>query len=395
MGELKSAARRAVMRAAKDYGLGWRIPRAYARAAEMPVDERKVLFLESSRADLPEAFKVIHARLAADPAFDVKFVSLGKHRVGMARYLANCVEAAREAATARLIVLCDASDVVSCLPLRPETRVVQLWHGCGAFKKFGMSTAELSYGLTRGEIERHPFHENLSFVTVSSPEVVWAYAEAMNLQGREHLIAPIGVSRTDLFFDEGFIGDAIAHVWHEVPQAIDRRVVLYAPTFRGSLTHAQAPAMPDLEQLRSAIGENSVLLVKHHPMVRDLPPIPDSCHGFAFDVTRALPIDELMTVADVMVTDYSSVVFEYSLMGRPMAFFAYDLDEYNDWRGFYYDYDEMTPGPVVRTTDELIDYLDNLDERFDAAEVEAFRQKFMCSCDGHATERICNLIVEP
>lgn len=67
----------------------------------------------------------------------------------------------------------DASNVVSCLPLREGTTVVQLWHGCGAFKKWGMSTADLIFGGSRDEILRHPFYKNLSLVTVSSPEVVW------------------------------------------------------------------------------------------------------------------------------------------------------------------------------------------------------------------------------
>ena len=87
------------------------------------------------------------------------------------------------------------------------------------------------------------------------------------------------------------------------------------------------------------------------------------------------------------------LIFEYALFKRPMIFFAYDLDDYNDWRGFYYDYGDMTPGPVVRTSAELADYLGNLDARFDAAEVAAFRKKFMSACDGHATERICQLVV--
>ena len=71
-----------------------------------------------------------------------------------------------------------------------------------------------------------------------------------------------------------------------------------------------------------------------------------------------------------------------------MAFFAYDLDDYCDWRGFYYPYDELTPGPVFRDNESLIDWVKHVDERFDSAEVDAFRSKFMSACDGNATERI-------
>ena len=94
-----------------------------------------------------------------------------------------------------------------------------------------------------------------------------------------------------------------------------------------------------------------------------------------------------------MTPVYSSVVFEYSLTLRPMCFFAYDLEEYGDWRGFYYPYEEMTPGPVVRTTREVADYAKATAETFDDAEIRVFRDKFMSACDGHATERIVQAVM--
>ena len=78
-----------------------------------------------------------------------------------------------------------------------------------------------------------------------------------------------------------------------------------------------------------------------------------------------------------------------------MIFFAYDLDDYNDWRGFYYSYDEFTPGPVLTTSEEVVDYLVHLEERFDPGEVEAFRDKFMSACDGHATDRVLEWMNNP
>ncbi len=75
-----------------------------------------------------------------------------------------------------------------------------------------------------------------------------------------------------------------------------------------------------------------------------------------------------------------------------MIFFAYDIEDYNDWRGFYYNFDELTPGPVFTKTEEVIDYISNISERFDQSEVHAFREKFMSACDGHATDRIMDLV---
>ena len=112
------------------------------------------------------------------------------------------------------------------------------------------------------------------------------------------------------------------------------------------------------------------------------------------DLSEDMTIEELLMVSDVCISDYSSIVFEYSLFERPMVFYAPDLEDYDDWRGFYYPYEEMTPGPIVKTTQEIGDYLLNLDERFDQDRIHEFRQFFMSSCDGKATKRILKLLEE-
>ena len=96
--------------------------------------------------------------------------------------------------------------------------------------------------------------------------------------------------------------------------------------------------------------------------------------------------------SDMMLTDYSSAVFEYSLMEKPMVFFAYDLDVYDDFRGFYYPYEEMTPGPVVRTTEEVAEAILAAAGAFDPSAVKQFKDTYMCACDGHSTERILALM---
>ena len=101
-----------------------------------------------------------------------------------------------------------------------------------------------------------------------------------------------------------------------------------------------------------------------------------------------MTIEDLLCTADVCMSDYSSLIFEYALFEKPMLFLAYDLDDYFDYRGFYYDYHDLAPGPVVRDTAGVIDFVTHLDTQFDLPRVQAFRQKFMASCDGHATQRI-------
>ena len=382
----------------KDYALGYELPRRYAKAcAATQVDPKKAIFINGKLESVPDAFAIIMPFLENRYGMDVRFIGLGQQQVGYKTYNDRCLALMDEMATAAYVFLEDASDVVSCVDLRSETKVVQLWHACGAFKKWGMSTAELKFGNTGNNIRRHPFYGNLSLVTVSSPEVEWAYREAMMLEDTPEIVRALGVSRTDVYFDEGFADASSEWLHSKFPLIGERKVILYAPTFRGATRTAQAPDALDIQALRDALGDTHALVIKHHPFVKPsaIPAIPEGCEDFAFLAGAEDPTDALLVTADVMVTDYSSVVFEYALLERPMAFFAYDLDDYNDWRGFYYDYDEMTPGPVVRDTAALACYIQKASAPggFDPTEVRAFKQKYMSACDGHATERICQAVV--
>lgn len=390
-----SLAKRSVKRLVKDASLGLLFPLMYKYFSRKPVARGRVLFLETKETEMPDSFDLMFRRLQEDPGKSPRYLSLNQNHVSHCQYLKNCVNALHDISRVEVVFLSDASDLVSCIDLRPETRVVQLWHACGAFKKWGMSTADLKFGGNRKQLLRHPFYKNLSLVTVSSPEVVWAYEKAMVLGDQPGVVRPLGVSRTDKFFDEHFIAQSKSNVEEAVPKAKGKKVLLYAPTFRGRVSQAQGPDKLDIAGLKDALEKEWVLLIKHHPFVKKTSEIPEDCSEFAIDVSNTLPIDELLCVADACVSDYSSLVFEYSLFGRPMAFFAYDVDDYCDWRGFYYDYDSLTPGPVFRENAELIDYLTRIPEIFDVQRVRSFRDKFMSACDGHSTERIYEEVFVP
>ena len=251
------------------------LPSAYRKASRQPISPGKVLFLENKESELPESFQVMWSRLSDMSGLTLEFVSLGETRVRLRRYYQNCIAFAKNVATAQYVFLNDASSVVSCLPLRPETKVVQLWHGCGAFKKWGMSTADLIFGGSREEILRHPFYKNLSLVTVSSPEVVWAYEEAMVLQDEPGVVQPTGVSRTDVFFDDEYLAASRSKIQQLVPAAIEKKVIVYAPTFRGRVAQAEGPNALDLAKMKAFLGDSHVLLIKHHPFVKNRPAVPE------------------------------------------------------------------------------------------------------------------------
>ncbi len=367
-------------------------PRAYYKNAKTPVNPNKIVFIEVRLNEVTNSFKLLYDKLITEYDYDIHTHFLRNTFVPLREYITRCRDMMADIATAKYVFVNEASNVVSCVKVRPETVITQTWHGCGAFKKFGFSTAELIFGESRKEMLRFPFYKNYSHVTISSPEVAWAYEEAMNLHDNKEAIKAIGTSRTDVFYDEDFIKASFDKLYAFMPEAVGKKVILYAPTFRGRVANGKTPNMLNVEMFKEALGEEYVLLAKHHPLVRKPPQIPESCSDFAADFSNAMSIEELLAVSDICISDYSSLVFEYSLYERPLIFFSYDLDEYFDWRGFYYDYNELAPGPVFKTNLQMIDYIKNIDTRFDKDRVHAFREKFMSSCDGHATERLMQTV---
>ena len=367
-------------------------PKVYSSYCTEPVQENKVLFLEMRFTKLSNSFELIYKALEKSGEYDLKCSYVQFNFIRGHEFTQRVNEMLKELATAKYVFVDDASLILSSIPLRKETVAINLWHACGAFKKFGRSTAELKFGSSAATLDKYPNYGNLTHVTVSSPEVIWAYEEAMHLP--KGIVKATGVSRTDQFYDKKFVESRKQKLYEIMPEAKDKKVILYAPTFRGHVATASSPDRIDFERFCRELGNEYVIVCKHHPFVKNPPIIPEELQHFARDLTKYLSIEDLLCCADICISDYSSLVFEYSLFEKPMIFYAYDYDNYCDWRGFYYDYSEFTPGPVVQTEDELLNSIKNIDTQFDKQKVIDFKEKFMGSCDGHATERIIALMKE-
>lgn len=368
-------------------------PRIYKKYSKLPVDEKKVIFIESRLSELSNSFHVLYDTLYAETDFSLNCHFLRKTFVSRKEYNRRCLELIKDIATAKYVFLDEATHIFGRITMRPETVVTQLWHGCGAFKKFGYSTEGGTHGSSKMVKERYPAHKNYSHVTVSSPEIIWAYEEAMRYPRESGVVKALGISRTDVFYDKSFIEKSFKELYSLFPSAENKKVILYAPTFRGNVENAQAPDILDLKVLSEALKDEYVLVIKHHPLVKNRPVIPENLNGsFVVDFSDIMHIESLICVSDICVSDYSSLIYEYSLFEKPIIFLTPDLKDYFDSRGFYYDYDELTPGPVLSTCEELINFIKNVDNTFDKQRITDFRNRFMSSCDGNATKRIIDAV---
>jgi len=312
---------------------------------------------------------------------------------GRIRALGVALVAGYHLARARVFIVDDYYFPIYPIRPRPGTTIVQTWHACGAFKKFGYSVLDKSFGASEALTSRVGIHGNYDICLVGSPTAAVHYAEAFR-QPLERFVTDLGVPRTDILFGAERIAERTAALRTRYRIPDDRRVILYAPTFRGDrVSDARFSDSLDLRRLHETLGDDHVILVRLHPFIRQGIIIGPDLADFAIDVSDHPDINELLPLSDLLVTDYSSVIFEYSLLGKPMLFFAPDHAAYEDERGFYFDYRTGVPGPVVETTDEVGAAIRA--NRFDLARVAAFRQASFEVADGHATERFISRIVEP
>lgn len=292
-------------------------------------------------------------------------------------------------ARSEIIILEDFYPQLHALSMRTETKIVQLWHACGAFKLFGLS--DLGIAAHLGQDTRN--HRSYDAALASGEGVVPFYAEAYGVPASH--IYPVGVPRTDLFFREEVAARKSRQLWQKYPVLQEKRVVLFAPTFRGSgnqTAYYPRERFP-LEQVMEGLPEDVVLVIKNHPFVRERFEIPAAFSDRILDLTGTENINDLLFVTDVLVTDYSSVIFEAAILRIPMLFYAFDLQDYMADRDLYFDFSGFVPGRVCQEITILLQEIRHCLESEDACDPgEAFREFFLGSVDGHSTERVVQLI---
>ncbi|MDM4762309.1 CDP-glycerol glycerophosphotransferase family protein [Galbitalea sp. SE-J8] len=364
------------------YGRAWLI---FSLAKLLPLKRRQVLVLSDSRAVLSGNLEFIVRELTAThPEFTVRTVL--RANLSAQRHWRDAIRLPYLIATSKFIVVDDFIPYVYRLTMREGAHLIQAWHAAGAFKRVGYSRR----GLPGGPAEDSITHRGYTDAIVSSERIRRDYAEAfwMPIEG----VHALGVPRTDVFFDPDHAAAARARVRAQYGIRDEQRVVLYAPTFRGNGQRVAYfdPAIIDWDALAAAFGDHTVLLVKMHPFVREAPDIYSDRPQFV-DVSAEREINELLFAADALVTDYSSVIFEYALLRRPIVFHVPDLEDYQGARDFYYPFERYLAGPVTRTTAELIEALAR--PELDTAALDRFVADFMAACDGRSSERFVERLI--
>ncbi|NFH68117.1 glycosyl transferase [Clostridium botulinum] len=261
---------------------------------------------------------------------------------------------------------------------RIQTKCILVWHAPGAFKKFGLSTIKGQKELEKVYIKNG---QHISNLIISSDIVKDIYSKELCVN--ENKILSLGLPRTDEFIlDDAWCEEKI-RLKYKIDK--DKKIILYAPTFRGEGRNKFNLNL-DVNIVHKYMNSDYIIIVKLHPN-NYIDNINESWLGNKIIISKDDNLEELIKASYSLITDYSSIIFEYCLLKKPIFFYAYDLENYiYNERGFYIDYKEFVPGPIVYSTEELINEINNYNIDIYLNKINNVADKYQ-KHDGKCTKR--------
>lgn len=343
-----------------------------------------ILFVSSRREDLTGNIAYVNEILQEKNAKVLFWLVPGKRKYMTYR---NYWKLAYQIARSKVVVVDDFTPILNEVWAMDHRILIQLWHACGAFKTFGFTRV----GKDGGPNQTSTNHRYYNYAIVSSDEIRRFYAEGFGIDVKN--VKALGVPRTDDFFKESYKSEIRAKLYEQYPQLKDKKVILFAPTFRGN--GAGTAHFPfdkfNVKDVLSKLGDEYMIIIKHHPFVEMKHPVDASVKDRVLDLSTESEINDLLFITDLLITDYSSVIFEASLLNIPMLFYAFDLEDYVVNRDFYYPFKNFVPGKIVRNVDQIVESIGK--EDYEQEKVETFKHRFFDQLDGKSSERVADFIM--
>lgn len=352
------------------------------------LQDNKILFTSDNREELGGNLEALYRRM------DQRGLCTKFHPVfsfeprAQGRSLRNRLHLAYQLATAHYIFCDDHQPFLYQIRYRKGVHLVQLWHACGHFKTIGhgrIGTLEVQNPFSRN-------HASYTDVSVASKQDIPIYAEAFGIP--DERVHAWGIPRHDELLDAAWQERKRQAVQKQFPALAGKKLVVFAPTFRGQ---GKGRAYYDFDQLNipalaQCCREHHLFVIfKMHPLVTDALHIPSECLDVCADGSQIREVNDLLPSADVVISDYSSVVYEAALLSIPTLYFAYDLERYEATRSFYQPYEEFVSGKIVTTFDELLQAL--AEEDFEPERLESFRTRNFAHLEGGACDRIIDALL--
>lgn len=346
-----------------------------------PVKKNKVLFCSRQSNDMPLDFKLIQEELGEiNEDIDCAIIcrNIGSGIDDYIRFLIAMVRSMYHLATSKVCVLDSYWPPVSLLKHKDSLTVVQIWHAIGKIKKSGHASVGAVSGRSTSSAKLLNMHENYDHIIAGAK--VWNdyYCESFGVT--EEVLLNYGLPRIDYLINTA--EDNCKKFFQENPQLKEKKIILYAPTFRRNMESKWDQIIDKVDYSKYA------LIIKNHPSQRIYGEKPQGDVHY-FDNWKTM---DLISVCDCIITDYSAIALEAAVLNKRTYYWAYDYEEYLANNGLNINLHEAAPGHVYADVKELLSAID--EGRYDQAVLDAYRKKYLPEDLGMSTKKICDLIMK-
>ncbi|MGI6722070.1 MAG: CDP-glycerol glycerophosphotransferase family protein [Anaerovoracaceae bacterium] len=324
----------------------------------IPKRGKNIMFMSENMEHIRDNLKAIDTRIkerGLDREFKItyNFRNIFGHPQDPVSWLKTINKIAKQ----DFIFVDDYVPIFGFLNLHPGTKLIQAWHAGFGFKLVG-------YGRFGIAGSPHPFvscHRKYDYALIGNDHLREIYSEVFGIEPGALLAT--GMPRLEHFLDSDHMEECRQAFYREYPRMKGRRIIIFAPTYRGI---DQASAYYDYDQLDMkrlydyCCRSNSAVIFKMHHFIRDPFPIRDEYMDRFLDLSDK-NLNDLFYVSDLLITDYSSCFYDYLLLGRPVLFFVYDKARYSATRGVHRPIDKVAPRRVCNDFDELMEALETGD----------------------------------
>ena len=345
-------------------------------------EDNEVLFLSDSRNEFSGNFEFVRKEIESRNKYNITGIFKDDFKSKKKKSIKEKYKILKAMCKAKYIFVDDFYPNVYTIKFKKGKELIQLWHAMGAYKTVGYARV----GKPGGPKGYSYTHRNYTGCIVSGEGIVEDYANAFGIT--KDKVHALGIPRTDIFFDDEYKENITNEIYSKYPILKDKKVIMFAPTFRGNgkNTAYYDYSWIDFKRLKEEFSDEYICIIKMHPFIGNKPDYDIENDDFYLDLSKDREINDLLFITDLLITDYSSVIYEYSFFKKPIIFYTPDFDGYVASRSFFYDFDKYNYGVRANNMDELISAIRT--NKLDIEKIKAFDDYFCGACDGHATKRV-------
>ena len=296
--------------------------------------------------------------------------------LGKISYCFYMIKCMYHIATSKVCIIDGYNIAISVLKHKKDLKVIQTWHAMGAIKKFGYQVLDKQEGSNSKVAKIMKMHANYDLITCTSEATRKTYSEAFNTDINK--IEVLGMPRIDYILGkDNKINEKLQQLYNDYPRLKEKKNIVYVPTFRKNETI-------DIDKITEEINEEKYnLIIRLHPLDK-------SKVDSKYIIDNKYSTFDLIKMADYVITDYSAIAFEIATLNKPLFFYLYDIDKYENSRGLNVNLKEEMKSSVKQEIKDIIEIIE--DNTYNYEELKKFREKYVQTVDTNNTERIVEYV---